>query len=51
MSVELKLSYKGGKPRRMECELDPKYCDVIRKRWYKFTHGDEEGWQEGTPAI
>jgi DNA modification methylase len=33
-------------------ELDPKYCDVIRKRWWKFTHdGDEEGWEEGTPAI
>ena len=33
------------------CELDPKYCDVIRKRYYKFTHdGDEEGWEEGTPA-
>lgn len=34
------------------CELDPKYCDVIRKRWWKFTHdGNEEGWEEGTPAI
>ena len=33
-------------------ELDPKYCDVIRKRWWKFTHdGDEEGWEEGTPAL
>ena len=33
-------------------ELDPKYCDVIRKRYWKFTHdGDEEGWEEGTPAI
>lgn len=33
-------------------ELDPKYCDVIRKRWWKLTHdGDEEGWEEGTPAI
>ena len=33
-------------------ELDPKYCDVIRKRWWKFTHdGNEEGWEEGTPAI
>lgn len=32
-------------------ELDPKYCDVIRKRWWKLTHdGDEEGWEEGTPA-
>lgn len=33
------------------CEIDPKYCDVIRKRWWKFTHGTEDGWQEGTPAI
>lgn len=33
-------------------ELDPHYCDVIRKRWWKFTHdGDEEGWEEGTPVI
>ena len=32
-------------------ELDPKYCDVIRKRWWKLTHdGNEEGWEEGTPA-
>lgn len=34
------------------CELDPKYCDVIRKRWWKLTHdGNEEGWEEGTPAV
>ena len=33
-------------------ELDPKYCDVIRKRYWKLTHdGDEEGWEEGTPAV
>ena len=33
-------------------ELDPKYCDVIRKRYWKFTHdGNEEGWEKGTPAI
>lgn len=33
-------------------ELDPKYCDVIRKRYWKFTHnGDENGWEKGTPAI
>ena len=33
-------------------ELDPKYCDVIRKRYWKFTHdSNEEGWEEGTPAI
>lgn len=29
-------------------ELDPKYCDVIRKRYWKLTTGREEGWQEGT---
>lgn len=34
------------------CELDPKYCDVVRKRYWKFTHdGDEEGWEEGTKAL
>lgn len=33
-------------------ELDPKYCDVIRKRYYKFINdGNEEGWQEATPVI
>ena len=33
-------------------ELDPKYCDVIRKRYWKFTHdGDETGWEEGTKAL
>lgn len=33
-------------------ELDPKYCDVIRKRYWKFTHdNNEEGWEEGTPEI
>ncbi|WP_407457190.1 DNA modification methylase [Fibrobacter sp.] len=32
-------------------ELDPKYCDVIRKRYWKFTTGSEEGWQDGTKAV
>jgi DNA modification methylase len=32
-------------------ELDPKYCDVIRKRYWKFTTGSEDGWQEGTAAV
>lgn len=32
------------------CELDPKYCDVIRKRYWKFKTGSEEGWQDGTKA-
>lgn len=32
-------------------ELDPKYCDVIRKRYWKFTHDNsEEGWEDGTKA-
>lgn len=32
-------------------ELDPKYVDVIRKRYHKFVTGSEEGWQENTPVI
>lgn len=32
-------------------ELDPKYCDVIRKRYWKLKTGDEEGWQDGTKAV
>ncbi len=32
-------------------ELDPKYCDVIRKRYHKHTTGQEDGWQEATKAI
>ena len=32
------------------CELDPKYCDVIRKRYWKFITGSDEGWQDGTKA-
>lgn len=33
-------------------ELDSKYCDVIRKRYWKFTHdGDETGWEKGTPEV
>jgi site-specific DNA-methyltransferase (adenine-specific) len=34
------------------CELDEKYVDVIRKRYWKFTHDNkEDGWQEGTKTI
>jgi len=25
-------------------ELDPKYCDVIRKRYHRFVNGTEDGW-------
>jgi DNA modification methylase len=33
-------------------ELDPHYVDVIRKRYYKFTHNnDDKGWENGTPVI
>lgn len=31
-------------------ELDPKYCDVIRKRYAKFI-GKEESWEMITPKI
>lgn len=29
-------------------ELDPKYVDVIRKRYWKHATGIEEGWEDGT---
>lgn len=33
-------------------ELDPKYCDVIRRRYWKFVNdNNEEGWEENTPSI
>jgi DNA modification methylase len=32
-------------------ELDPHYCDVIRKRYWKFKTGSEEGWENGTKAT
>ena len=36
-------------------ELDPKYTDVIRKRWVKFVHGEEalqdDKWIELTPSV
>jgi len=33
-------------------ELDPKYTDVIRKRYWKFINdGNEDGWELGTPEI
>lgn len=31
-------------------ELDPKYCDVIRKRYAKFI-GKEEAWEEVSPRV
>lgn len=31
-------------------ELDPKYTDVIRRRYWKFVNdGDETGWEQNTP--
>ncbi len=38
---------KTGRHARL-MELDPKYVDVIRKRYWKFINGNEEGWEDGT---
>jgi DNA modification methylase len=32
-------------------ELDPAYCDVIRKRYQLHMTGSEEGWEAATPAA
>ena len=32
-------------------EIDPKYCDVIRRRWAEFKHGEGCDWKRLTPAI
>ncbi len=33
-------------------EIDPKYVDVIRKRYWKFVNNnDETGWEENTPVV
>jgi DNA modification methylase len=31
-------------------ELDPKYCDVIRKRWAEFKYGEGCDWEAKTPV-
>ena len=38
---------------RVNCtmEFDPKYVDVIRRRWAEFVHGEGCDWQALTPAI
>lgn len=32
-------------------EIDPKYIDVIRKRYWKFVNGSEDGWEKATPQV
>ena len=32
-------------------ELDPHYCDVIRKRWAEFVHGEGCDWKALTPCA
>jgi site-specific DNA-methyltransferase (adenine-specific) len=32
-------------------ELDPKYCDVIRRRWAEFVHGEGCDWEKLTPPL
>ncbi|MBR2863666.1 MAG: site-specific DNA-methyltransferase, partial [Bacteroidaceae bacterium] len=37
-------------------ELDPKFCDVIRKRYFRFinklNHDDDDtGWEDFTPKV
>ena len=32
-------------------ELDEHYCDVIRKRWAEFVHGEGCDWEKLTPEV
>lgn len=32
-------------------ELDEKYCDVIRRRWAEFVHGEGCDWKKLTPVL
>ena len=37
-------------------ELDPKFCDVIRKRYFRFMNKlnydeDDTGWEDFTPKV
>ena len=32
-------------------ELDPKFCDVIRRRWAEYVHGDGCDWKSLTPEV
>lgn len=32
-------------------ELDPKFCDAIRKRYTRFINGSDEGWETYTPVV
>jgi DNA modification methylase len=32
-------------------ELDPRYVDVIRKRYAKFVNGSEDEWEKMTPKL
>ena len=36
---------------RRTMELDPKYCDVIRRRWAEFKHGEGCNWSALTPVV
>ena len=32
-------------------EIDPRYCDVARKRWVKLVNGNDDDWEELTPEV
>lgn len=33
------------------CEIEPAYCDVIRKRWAEQVHGEKCDWRALTPSL
>lgn len=48
-STMIACEQTGRKCRMME--LDPKYCDVIRRRWAEFVHGEGCDWKALTSPV
>ena len=52
IDICLKLWYIIAITREVQTmELDPKYADVIRRRWAEFKYGEGCDWQALTPAA
>lgn len=49
--VSLVTSTLTDTTKHLDVISDPNYCDVIRKRYHKFTTGSEDRWIENTQVV